>query len=61
MSLRRNSPAAIADEARAAEERGDWKEAARLWRRASGCCLGHGRAARYDESARRARERAARS
>ena len=52
MTLRRGSPAALEEEAREAQERGDWKAAAKLWRVAAKKCLGRERADRYRDAAK---------
>jgi hypothetical protein len=49
----RRSPEYYAQQARAAEAAGNWEEASRLWHDARGVTLGHNRAERYYEAAKR--------
>ncbi len=48
---KRQSPGQFEDAAMAAIDKGDWAEAAKLYREAAGACIGHGRAERYQSSA----------
>lgn len=45
-------PVYFEERASKAEARGDWKEAARLWRAGAGASIGHNRRDRYYEAAR---------
>jgi len=51
--MNNHPPSYYEDRAAAAEKLGKWAEAAQEWRNASGASLGHGRAERYMQQARR--------
>lgn len=53
ISKPRTGPSEYEDQAIAAAGRSEYTEAARLFRKAAGACIGHGRAERYEEAAKR--------